>query len=69
MENEEIFLGADAIQVVKYHGSYQQVRGFNNGNGEGVDGVRVFVCGMCLFVCFLVSRAGASKAMEIVWCV
>lgn len=26
MENEEIFLGADAIQVVKYHGSYQQVR-------------------------------------------
>lgn len=24
MENEEIFLGADAIQVIKYHGSYQQ---------------------------------------------
>ena len=24
LDNEEIFLGADAIQVVKYHGSYQQ---------------------------------------------
>lgn len=24
--NEEIFLGSDAIQIVKYHGSYQQVR-------------------------------------------
>lgn len=24
LDNEEIFFGADAIQVVKYHGSYQQ---------------------------------------------
>jgi sulfite reductase (ferredoxin) len=24
LDNQEIFLGNDAIQVVKYHGSYQQ---------------------------------------------
>lgn len=24
LDNQEIFLGTDAIQVVKYHGSYQQ---------------------------------------------
>jgi hypothetical protein len=38
MENEEIFLGSDAIQVVKYHGSYQQVRA-----ARSMDGLRASI--------------------------